>query len=132
MNLPSFAIAWLITGLLVIGTSGSAKFNAVLVSIKVTALTVFVGLTLTSAYFDPDRFNPFLPAGIFGGFGSGVGAVGAAATIFFAYVGFDAVSPAAAATTTPQSNVPIGLIGSLLICTVFARSEERRVGKKGC
>src|SRR3546814_467557 len=66
MNLPAFAIALLITCLLVIGTSESAKFNAVLVSIKVTALTVFVGLTLTSAYFDPDRFNPFLPAGIFG------------------------------------------------------------------
>ena len=62
---------------------------------------------------------PFLPAGLFGGFGSGVGAVGAAATIFFAYVGFDAVSTAAEETKNPQRNVPIGLIGSLGICTIF-------------
>ncbi|MGH6784178.1 MAG: amino acid permease, partial [Sphingomicrobium sp.] len=57
--------------------------------------------------------------GIFGGFGTGVGAVGAAATIFFAYVGFDAVSTAAEETKNPQRNVPIGLVGSLLICTIF-------------
>src|SRR5690606_13850089 len=93
--------------------------NAVLVTIKVAALTAFIGLTLTSAYFDPDKFNPFLPAGVFGGFGSGLGAVGAAATIFFAYVGFDAVSTAAEETKNPQRNVPIGLVGSLLFCTVF-------------
>ena len=92
INLPAAIIALLVTWLLMIGTSESAKVNAVLVAIKVTALTLFIGLTLTSAYFDPDKFNPFLPAGVFGGFGTGVGAVGAAATIFFAYVGFDAVS----------------------------------------
>ena len=119
INLPALFIALLITALLVIGTSESAKVNAILVSIKITALTVFIALTLTSAYFDPDKFNPFLPAGIFGGFGSGVGAVGAAATIFFAYVGFDAVSTAAEETKNPQRNVPLGIVGSLLICTVF-------------
>ncbi len=119
INLPALIIALLITWLLMIGTTESARVNAILVMIKVTALTVFIGLTLTSAYFDPDKFNPFLPAGIFGGFGSGVGAVGAAATIFFAYVGFDAVSTAAEETKNPQRNVPIGLIGSLLFCTVF-------------
>ena len=119
INLPALIIALLITWLLMIGTTESARVNAILVAIKVTALTVFIALTLTSAYFDPDKFNPFLPAGIFGGFGSGVGAVGAAATIFFAYVGFDAVSTAAEETKNPQRNVPIGLIGSLLFCTVF-------------
>ena len=119
INLPAFIIALLVTWLLMIGTTESARVNAVLVAIKITALTAFIGLTLTSAYFDPDKFNPFLPAGIFGGFGTGVGAVGAAATIFFAYVGFDAVSTAAEETKNPQRNVPIGLIGSLLICTVF-------------
>jgi APA family basic amino acid/polyamine antiporter len=56
---------------------------------------------------------------MFGGFGSGVGVVGAAATIFFAYVGFDSVSTAAEETKDPQRNVPIGLIGSLAICTIF-------------
>ncbi len=119
INLPALLIALLITWLLMIGTTESARVNAVLVAIKVTALTAFIILTLTSAYFDPDKFNPFLPAGMFGGFGTGVGAVGAAATIFFAYVGFDAVSTAAEETKNPQRNVPIGLIGSLLFCTVF-------------
>ena len=117
INLPSVVIALLVTWLLMIGTTESARVNAVLVAIKVTALTAFIILTLPQA--EADKFNPFLPAGIFGGFGSGIGAVGAAATIFFAYVGFDAVSTAAEETRDPQKNVPIGLIGSLLFCTVF-------------
>lgn len=119
INLPALLIALLVTCLLIIGTSESAKVNAVLVAIKVAALTVFVALTFSSGEFDADRFNPFLPAGMFGGFGTGVGAVGAAATMFFAYVGFDAVSTAAEETRDPQRNVPIGLVGSLLFCTVF-------------
>lgn len=117
INLPAVIIALLVTWLLMIGTKESARFNAVLVMIKVTALTVFIALTLPRV--DVANFNPFLPAGVFGGFGSGVGAVGAAATIFFAYVGFDAVSTAAEETKDPQRNVPIGLIGSLLFCTIF-------------
>lgn len=119
INLPALLIALFVTGLLVLGTSESAKFNAILVLIKVTALTVFIALTFTSPTFDAAKFNPFLPAGVFGGFGTGLGAVGAAATIFFAYVGFDAVSTAAEETKNPQRNVPIGLVGSLLFCTVF-------------
>src|SRR5690606_16735914 len=117
INLPAAAIALLMTGLLVIGTSESAKFNAFLVAIKITALTAFVILTFPA--IDADNFSPFMPAGVFGGFGTGVGVVGAAATMFFAYVGFDAVSTAAEETRNPQRNVPIGLIGSLLICTLF-------------
>ena len=119
INLPALVIALLVTGLLVLGTSESAKFNAVLVAIKVTALTAFIALTFTSAEWSSEKFNPFLPAGVFGGWGTGVGAVGAAATMFFAYVGFDAVSTAAEETKNPQRNVPIGLVGSLLFCTVF-------------
>ncbi|MFN3387912.1 MAG: amino acid permease [Allosphingosinicella sp.] len=117
INLPALVIALLITWLLMIGTTESARVNAVLVAIKVTALTIFIALTLPQV--DTANFNPFLPAGMFGGLGSGIGAVGAAATIFFAYVGFDAVSTAAEETKNPQRNVPIGLIGSLAICTVF-------------
>jgi basic amino acid/polyamine antiporter, APA family len=117
INLPAVVIALLVTWLLMIGTNESARVNAILVAIKVTALTAFIVLTLPQA--EMANFNPFLPAGVFGGFGSGVGAVGAAATIFFAYVGFDAVSTAAEETKNPQRNVPIGLIGSLLFCTVF-------------
>ncbi|MBW8296909.1 amino acid permease [Sphingopyxis sp.] len=117
INLPALIIALLVTWLLMIGTTESARVNAVLVMIKVSALTAFIILTLPQT--EMEKFNPFLPAGMFGGFGSGVGAVGAAATIFFAYVGFDAVSTAAEETKNPQRNVPIGLIGSLLFCTVF-------------
>ena len=117
INLPALVIALLVTWLLMIGTSESAKVNAVLVLIKVTALTVFIALTLPEV--EAENFNPFLPAGVFGGWGTGVGAVGAAATIFFAYVGFDAVSTAAEETKDPQRNVPFGLVGSLLFCTVF-------------
>ena len=117
INLPAVVIALLVTWLLMIGTTESARVNAVLVAIKVTALTAFIVLTLPQV--EMEKFNPFLPAGVFGGLGSGIGAVGAAATIFFAYVGFDAVSTAAEETRDPQKNVPIGLIGSLLFCTVF-------------
>jgi APA family basic amino acid/polyamine antiporter len=117
INLPAVVIAMLVTWLLIIGTSESAKVNAILVGIKVVALTAFIALT--AGKIDTAQFSPFLPAGVFGGFGTGVGAVGAAATIFFAYVGFDAVSTAAEETKNPQRNVPIGLIGSLLFCTVF-------------
>ena len=117
INLPAVVISLLVTSLLVIGTSESAKVNSILVLIKVVALTAFVVLTVPR--IDPHNFNPFLPAGLFGGFGTGLGAVGAAATIFFAYVGFDSVSTAAEETKDPQRNVPIGLIGSLLFCTVF-------------
>ncbi|MEX1252401.1 MAG: amino acid permease [Hyphomonas sp.] len=117
VNLPAVVIALLITWLLMIGTAASARVNAVLVAIKIITLTVFLVLTLPAV--EMQNFNPFLPAGVFGGFGSGVGVVGAAATIFFAYVGFDAVSTAAEETKNPQRNVPIGLIGSLLVCTLF-------------
>ena len=117
INLPAVIIALLVTWLLMIGTTESARVNAVLVAIKITALTVFIALTIPRT--DAANFSPFMPAGVFGGFGSGVGVVGAAATIFFAYVGFDAVSTAAEETKNPQRNVPIGLIGSLAICTVF-------------
>jgi APA family basic amino acid/polyamine antiporter len=117
INLPAFVIALLVTWLLMIGTNESARVNSVLVMIKLVALTAFIVLTLP--HVDTAKFNPFLPAGVFGGFGTGVGAVGAAATIFFAYVGFDAVSTAAEETKNPQRNVPIGLVGSLLICTII-------------
>ena len=118
INLPAALIALTITGLLLIGTTESARVNAILVAIKVTALTVFIVLTLP--VLKGENFTPFMPNGWLGaGHGAGLGVVGAAASIFFAYVGFDAVSTAAEETKDPQKNVPIGLIGSLLICTIF-------------
>jgi APA family basic amino acid/polyamine antiporter len=110
INLPAMLIAGLVTWLLVIGTRESASVNAVLVAIKVTALTLFIILAVP--VMKMHNFDPFAPLG-FGGIGA------AAASIFFAYVGFDAVSTAAEETKNPQRNMPIGLIGSLGICTIF-------------
>ena len=110
INLPAMLIAGLVTWLLVIGTRESASVNSVLVTIKVAALTLFVILALP--VMKMENFEPFSPLG-FGGIGA------AAASIFFAYVGFDAVSTAAEETKNPQRNMPIGLIGSLGICTIF-------------
>ena len=110
MNVPAFLIALLVTWLLVIGTRESAFINAILVMVKIAALTLFVILALP--VMKAENFQPFAPLG-FGGIGA------AAASIFFAYVGFDAVSTAAEETKNPQRNMPIGLIGSLAICTVF-------------
>jgi APA family basic amino acid/polyamine antiporter len=116
VNLPALVIALMVTGLLLIGTTESARVNAVLVVIKVAALSLFIFLTLPM--MQGENFDPFLPNGWFGEM-AGLGAVGAAASIFFAYVGFDAVSTAAEETKNPQRNVPIGLIASLTICTLF-------------
>ncbi|MER0217200.1 MULTISPECIES: amino acid permease [Nitrosomonas] len=110
INLPAVFICILVIALLVIGTRESATFNATLVAIKIAALTLFIALTLPVVNLE--NFQPFLPLGE-------AGVVAAASSIFFAYVGFDAVSTAAEETKDPQRNVPIGLISSLAICTVF-------------
>jgi APA family basic amino acid/polyamine antiporter len=110
INLPAVIIAMLVTWLLVVGTTESARVNTVLVCIKVAALTLFIALAIPVA--QQDNFQPFMPTGF-------TGVMGAAASIFFAYVGFDAVSTAAEETKNPQRNVPIGLIGSLVFCTIF-------------
>ncbi len=110
INLPAVFICILVVGLLVVGTRESATFNAVLVAIKITALTFFIAITLPVVNID--NFHPFLPLGE-------AGVIAAASSIFFAYVGFDAVSTAAEETKDPHRNVPIGLISSLGICTFF-------------
>lgn len=118
INVPAVLIIGLVTWLLVIGTTESARVNAVLVAIKIAALCAFIALTLP--VMNMENFNPFLPTGIGNPLSSsGLGVLGAAGSIFFAYVGFDAVSTAAEETKNPQRNVPIGLIGSLAICTIF-------------
>ncbi len=109
-NLPAVIISVLITLLLILGTTESARFNAILVAIKIAALTAFIFLTVP--VMNMENFHPFAPTGA-------TGVLGAAASIFFAYVGFDAVSTAAEETKNPQRNVPIGLIASLGICTIF-------------
>jgi APA family basic amino acid/polyamine antiporter len=109
-NLIACLISLLVTWLLVIGTSKSAKVTAVLVMVKIVALTAFVALAFPAA--KEVNFHPFLPTGM-------KGVYGAAASIFFAYVGFDAVSTASEETINPNRNIPIGLIGSLVVCTIF-------------
>jgi APA family basic amino acid/polyamine antiporter len=116
-NLLAFLIGIAVTWLLVIGTSKSARVNAVLVAIKIIALSVFILIAVPAA--KSSNLEPFLPGGWGNPLGGGVGVLGAAASIFFAYVGFDAVSTAAEETKNPNRNIPIGLIGALLICTVF-------------
>ena len=119
-NLPAVLVTLAVTALLVIGTKESAWFNSALVAIKISALTIFIIVVLPIAMGHPANFHPFAPRGWGNPLSSaGTGVLGAAASIFFAYVGFDAVSTAAEETRNPQRNVPIGLIGSLLICTVF-------------
>ena len=115
-NLLACLIALVITGLLVLGTSKSAWVNAVLVTLKIAALILFIAIAVPAA--QDENFKPFLPTG-WGSPMGGVGVLGAAASIFFAYVGFDAVSTAAEETKNPNRNIPIGLIGSLAVCTIF-------------
>jgi basic amino acid/polyamine antiporter, APA family len=115
-NLIAFLISLLITWLLVLGTSKSAKFTAILVVVKIVALTAFIIIAFPAVKMA--NFEPMLPNG-WGTPLGGIGVLGAAASIFFAYVGFDAVSTAAEETKNPNRNIPIGLIGSLAICTVF-------------
>jgi APA family basic amino acid/polyamine antiporter len=110
INVPAILISAAVTWLLIIGTTESARVNAALVLVKIAALTLFIALTIP--VLQAKNFVPFAPTG-------SAGVFGAAASIFFAYVGFDAVSTAAEETRNPQRNVPIGLIGSLGICTVF-------------
>lgn len=119
MDLPAVLISLLVTGLLVIGTRESARVNRLLVAIKVGVLALFVLLTVP--HIDSSNWQPFLPFGWFQrmGYGDNVGVLAAAAIIFFAYIGFDAVSTAAEETHNPRRDLPIGLIGSLVVCTVI-------------
>jgi APA family basic amino acid/polyamine antiporter len=120
LDLPAVVIGCIVTALLVIGTRESATVNLILVAIKLAALLLFV--VLASSAFDPARFHPFAPYG----YGAHVdadgvkrGVLAAAALIFFAFYGFDAVSTAAEETKNPARDLSIGIVGSMVICTVI-------------
>ena len=124
MNLPAVCIVILISALLVIGIKESATFNNFMVIMKVSVLLVVIGFGLWYLFRHPGlttkNWTPFIPAntGTFGEFGwSGI--FKGAAVIFFAYIGFDAVSTSAQEARNPQKGMPIGILGSLLICTVI-------------
>lgn len=108
----------LVSGLLVLGVSESAKVNNIIVLIKGLVLIAFIGIGWM--YINPANWHPFLPeaTGKPGEFGVG-GVLQGAAIIFFAYVGFEAVSTAAAEAKNPSKDVPIGVLGSLFICTLI-------------
>jgi APA family basic amino acid/polyamine antiporter len=122
-NLPAVIIIGLVTTLLVIGIKESANFNNVIVMIKVAVVLLFI--VFAAHAINPANWHPFIPpqavkdgvpvAGEYGWSGVFTGA----AIVFFAYIGFDAVSTAAQEAKNPQRDMPIGIIGSLLICTVL-------------
>jgi basic amino acid/polyamine antiporter, APA family len=118
LNLPAMFIVLLMSGLLIIGIHESARFNNVIVVVKVAIVLLVIGFGF--AYVKPENWQPFIPenTGSVGQFGW-TGIVRGAGVVFFAYIGFDAVSTAAQEAKNPQRDMPIGILVSLLICTVL-------------
>jgi len=110
LNLPACGIVLAITWLLVLGVRESARANNIMVAVKLIALTLFIVVGLQ--HINPANYHPFAPNG-FTGIHHG------AAIVFFAYIGFDAISTAAEETKNPQRNLPIGILGGLAICTLI-------------
>ena len=117
-NLPAIIVVAVISLLLIVGIQESARVNAVIVLLKVSVVIVFI--IFGWAYRNPANYEPFIPAatGNWGEFGWG-GVVRGAGIVFFAFIGFDAVSTAAQETKKPQRDMPIGIIGSLTVCTLL-------------
>ena len=110
IDIPAIMIVFLITLLLTQGVKKSSRFNAIMVIIKLAVVLLFIGVGVS--YVKPENWTPFMPFG-FSGVATG------AATVFFAYIGFDAVATAAEEVRKPQRDMPIGIIASLAICTVL-------------
>jgi APA family basic amino acid/polyamine antiporter len=118
LNIPAIVLVALMTVILVIGIKESARFNNIIVFVKIAIVFLVIGFGF--AYVHTENWHPFIPpnTGHFGEFGwSGV--LRGAGVIFFAYIGFDAVSTAAQEAKNPQRDMPIGILGSLAICTVL-------------
>jgi APA family basic amino acid/polyamine antiporter len=119
INLPAVLVALAVMGLLLLGARESATLNIVLVIVKLTALAIFVGFALPA--FDADNLHPFMPYG-FGSVESGGtkrGVMAAAAIVFFAFYGFDAVATSAEEAKNPGRDLTIGIVGSMLACTLI-------------
>src|SRR5688572_4584990 len=110
VNLPAIIIVLVISCLLVIGVRESARFNAVMVAVKMAAILFFI--VVGAGYVKPENWQPFTPYGW-----AGVSA--AAAVVFFAYIGFDAVSTTAEEAKNPSRDLPVGIIASLVVCTLL-------------
>src|SRR5450432_4368343 len=117
-NLPAVFIVVLVSLLLIKGTQESARVNAVIVTVKVIVVLIFIFLGWR--YINYSNYNPYVPpnTGNFGEYGFS-GIIRAAAIVFFAYIGFDAVSTAAQEAKNPKKDMPIGILGSLAICTIL-------------
>ncbi len=119
-NLPAFAILLAVTALLVVGIRESARTNAVIVAIKAGVVLLVIALGL--GQIDPANWQPFIPERVIDAQGDRFGwwgVVTGASTVFFAYIGFDAVTTAAEESRHPERDMKIGIIGSLLICTLL-------------
>lgn len=122
VNFPALVILIILTLVLIKGTSESAGLNAVIVFVKVTIVLIFIALGWS--FINPDNYNPFvIPEGTPGhesfrehGWG---GVLGGAGIVFFAFIGFDAVSTAAQEAKNPKKDMPIGILGSLVVCTIL-------------
>ena len=118
INLPAVVVIVCVSLLLIRGISESAKVNGVIVALKLAVVVAVIGFG--AFYVKPANWHPFIPpnTGTFGHFGIS-GILQGASTVFFAYIGFDAVSTAAQETKNPERDMPIGIMGSLAICTVL-------------
>jgi APA family basic amino acid/polyamine antiporter len=119
VNLPAIFIIWVVAGLLIAGTRESATINAILVAVKMLALALFIAVALP--VFDSSHFHPFMPFGFprNGPSGSEVGVMAAAAIIFFAFYGFDAIATAAEEAKNPGRDLAIGIVGSMFVCVLI-------------
>ena len=120
INVPAIFIIAVVAGLLMLGTRESARVNTALVVIKIVTLGLFVAVALP--HFDAANFHPFAPHGYGSDVGAGgvkYGVMGAAAIIFFAFYGFDAISTAAEETKNPERDLAIGIVGSMAACTAI-------------
>lgn len=118
INFPAVFIILIMTALLVVGIKESARFNNIIVILKIIVILLFIGFGIS--YIDTSNYTPFIPenTGDFGKFGwSGIFA--GAGVIFFAYIGFDAVSTAAQEAINPQKDMPSGILVSLVVCTIL-------------
>jgi len=125
MNIPAVVILALLTALLIRGTQESATVNTVIVVLKVSIVLLVIAIGW--GFINPANHTPFIPApttyvtpqGITHNYGGILGILGAAGVVFFAYIGFDAVSTAAQEARNPKRDMPIGILGSLVVCTVL-------------
>lgn len=117
INLPAILIVAAVTAVGYAGITQSAFVNSIIVAVKVTVIVLFIALG--AQYVDPANWTPFIPENEGPGRFGMDGVVRAAAIVFFAYIGFDAVSTAAGEAKNPQRDMPIGILGSLVVCTIL-------------